>query len=198
MTPFEKILARADTDGSGLNPAQSKRLAAAFQQRPVRNHDLLVGQGQPSTLEIALLSGRAVSVARDADGRETCLGLYRAPCILPPNIARTHDGSALADIEMTSDGTFACIDENALVALMLEDAEILEWANAIMRAELNRKVRREWALAVLPAAERLAWFRADFPGCEDLFPHRHIASFLGITPVTLSRVRSKTDQRGSG
>ncbi len=198
MTPFEKILAETDAEGVRLNAAQRARLTAAFQLRPVRAHNLLAVQGQPSTCEIALLAGCAASLARDAEGRETCLGLYRAPCILPPNMARTRDGVALADIEMIGDGTIACLDENALVALMLDDADIRDWANTIMRAELNRKVRREWALAVLPASEQLAWFRSDYPGFEGVFPHRHIASFLGITPVTLSRVRRRSGERNRG
>lgn len=192
MTQIEEFLAGSGDDNAHLDAQQVSRMAAGFQTRRVRRHELLAAQGQPSTWEIALLSGRAICLARDADGGETCLGLFRAPCILPPNIARNRDGLALADIEMMTDGTIARIDEDALVALMLEDAEIREWANAIMRAELNRKVRREWALAVLPAAQRLKWFRDDFEGFEDCFPHRHIASFLGVTPVTLSRVRAKS------
>jgi CRP-like cAMP-binding protein len=198
LTPIEKLLVATGASEARLSAEQLARLVAAFQINSVRSHDLLATQGQPSAWEIALISGRAASLARDAEGRETCLGLYIAPCILPPNIARNRDGLALADIEMMGDGTIARVGEDTLVSLMLEDTEIREWANAIMRAELNRKVRREWALAVLPASERLEWFRGDFPGFEDLFPHRHIASFLGITPVTLSRVRSKIGERHDG
>ena len=55
---------------------------------------------------------------------------------------------------------------------------------------LSRKVDREWCLAALKGAERLTWFRQAFPGYEDIFPHTLIASFLGITPVTMSRLRT--------
>ena len=49
---------------------------------------------------------------------------------------------------------------------------------------------RDGVSLVSIAAERLTWFRQAFPGYEDIFPHMLIASFLGITPVTMSRLRT--------
>lgn len=68
-----------------------------------------------------------------------------------------------------------------LLALMLRDPEIRNWANGILRLELSRKTDREWCLAALGGAERLRWFRDRFPGCEDDFAHGQIASFVGMT-----------------
>ena len=43
----------------------------------------------------------------------------------------------------------------------------------------------------LPTArERYEWFLMEFPGLVDCMNHTYIASFLNITPVTLSRVRA--------
>lgn len=39
------------------------------------------------------------------------------------------------------------------------------------------------------AMERYRWFLDEYPGLIDRAPHRHIASFLNVTPVTLSRLR---------
>ncbi len=50
---------------------------------------------------------------------------------------------------------------------------------------------KEWSLAALSAQEKLEWFRSDFPDGETTFPHIYIASYLGITPVTLSRTRAR-------
>lgn len=40
------------------------------------------------------------------------------------------------------------------------------------------------------AAERYQWFLNAYPGLIDQVKHKHIASFLGMSPVTLSRLRS--------
>lgn len=41
------------------------------------------------------------------------------------------------------------------------------------------------------AYRRYMWFLSTFPGLEEIAKSRHIASFLCITPETLSRVRTK-------
>ena len=39
------------------------------------------------------------------------------------------------------------------------------------------------------AQERYEWFLKKYPGVIDLISHKYIASFLGMNPVTLSRLR---------
>ena len=39
------------------------------------------------------------------------------------------------------------------------------------------------------AMERYEWFLNYYPGLIDVVPHKYIASFLDMTPVTLSRLR---------
>ena len=39
------------------------------------------------------------------------------------------------------------------------------------------------------ARDRYLWFLEAYPGVIDLIPHHYIASYLGMTQVTLSRVR---------
>lgn len=41
------------------------------------------------------------------------------------------------------------------------------------------------------ATERYKWFLMEYPGLIDKVNHAKIASFLNITPVTLSRIRNK-------
>ena len=64
------------------------------------------------------------------------------------------------------------------------------WGDAVMRSELTRRMRREIALATFTAKQRLEGFRTDYPELEDQISHSMIASYLGMTPVTLSRLRN--------
>ena len=43
------------------------------------------------------------------------------------------------------------------------------------------------------AGERYEWFLREYPGIIDKVSHRRVASFLNMTPVTLSRIRNRKD-----
>lgn len=65
---------------------------------------------------------------------------------------------------------------------------------------LNRKIteaffieteKRQMSLIMYDAAERYDKFRKEFPDYENQIAQYHIASYLGITPTQLSRIRAK-------
>jgi len=190
MDLVEFLLTRGDPEAR-LSLCEAERLAAAFTSRQLEKTGNLACQGEPDTHEHVLLSGRAVSIVRDASGCEICVGLHRGPEVITPHIARTAQGNSLVDIQVQESAEVASISAANLVEMMVTSESIREWANAVMRDTLMRKVGREWCLAALNAAGRLAWFRENYPGYENLFSHGYIASFLGITPVTLSRARNR-------
>ena len=65
-----------------------------------------------------------------------------------------------------------------------------------MTARLLRyKARREYELLALDARGRYAAFRALYPGLEARVKARHVASYVGITPVHLSRLRRSRRRR---
>ncbi len=53
------------------------------------------------------------------------------------------------------------------------------------------KEKREIELVMLDATERYKIFQNEHPNLENLIPQYHIASYLGITPTQLSRIRAK-------
>jgi len=176
-----------------LTAADARTLAGVFEAKVLSKTDFLTRQGEPDAMEYILLSGKAVSLIGDADGREMCVGFFFGPCVITPNLARAADGKSLVSLRLESDGQAASVSAAALLELMRGSSAIEEWANAVLRAELERKTSREWSLAALKAKERLEWFRSHYPDHETLFSHSQISSFLGMTPVTLSRLRNSGD-----
>ena len=61
----------------------------------------------------------------------------------------------------------------------------------VIQWEWVRKEIREIRLVTLSAEERYELFLNEYPGLEHRIPWYYIASFLGITPVALSRIRRK-------
>ncbi|MEP0145796.1 MAG: Crp/Fnr family transcriptional regulator [Tateyamaria sp.] len=175
--------------------ACAERFASDWKRQRLKKGAHLTRQEQSETDEFALLEGCLASSICDQDGKEVCVDFFVGPCVVTPNIARTRNGLSLVSIVATTDSVLARIDSDALSNRMISSEPVRNWANGILREALSRKADREWCLAALGGAERLTWFRQAFPGYEDIFPHTLIASFLGVTPVTMSRLRANDKTR---
>lgn len=165
--------------------------ASHWKCRRLNKGAYLARQEQPEADEFILVEGCLASSICDQEGKEICVGLHVGPCVITPNIARTRDGMSLVSIQATKAASLCWIDTDRLTNLMIESEPIRNWANGILRDALSEKAEREWCLAALGGAERLNWFRQAYPSYEEIFTHSLIASFLGITPVTMSRLRAR-------
>lgn len=57
------------------------------------------------------------------------------------------------------------------------------------------KEKKELEMALLDAEKRYLILREEFPGLEAKIPQYHIASYLGISPTQLSRVRKNLSKK---
>lgn len=64
-------------------------------------------------------------------------------------------------------------------------------ARKVIELEWVKKEVREIRLVLNNATERYQFFREEHPGLENKIPQYHIASYLGVTPIQLSRIRAK-------
>jgi CRP-like cAMP-binding protein len=68
----------------------------------------------------------------------------------------------------------------------------LHWGRQLLEAQFLHKCRRETAFLRASAAERYQTLRQQYPALEQQVAQFHIASYLGIKPETLSRLRAAT------
>lgn len=64
-------------------------------------------------------------------------------------------------------------------------------ARKLIEFQYIKKEKREYQFLFDDAETRYDQFLKDYPGLIDLVKHYHIASYLGISPVSLSRIRKK-------
>ena len=110
--------------------------------------------------------------------------LYAAPATL------IHDVS-FAHLQFLEDSTYWSCDWDALKNLYHKHPDL----NFASRLVLERMMRGYnmvmYMLRVLRPKERLCYFEEHYADIYRRAPLHHIASFLGVTPETLSRVRKK-------
>lgn len=110
---------------------------------------------------------------------------------LMPDVLTLHPYLCSATVEALCDFPVAEISIKDVQTLIQKYPEIGETIIALFyhptafRTELNR-VRCEYT-----AEQKVTWFNNRFPELTGLAREKHIASYLNITPVTLSRIRAK-------
>ena len=158
----------------------------------VGQHIFSVGSEKQN--EYLVLSGIVRSFVCDTEGREVTLNFNVGPSIVDPSITRFSNEKSRQDCVCVTPAIVAHFPTEILVKTMVQFPDIREWGDEVLRENLVRRADREWALAALPAAKRLELFRTQFDDLESLVPHHYIASYLGITPVPLSRLRSNASK----
>ncbi len=83
------------------------------------------------------------------------------------------------------------IDFYKLKALCAEDIEINNLYSKILEQVFMLYEKRQLELISLDATQRYQRLKKDIPNIDSLVPQYHIASYLSITAVQLSRIRKK-------
>jgi len=82
-----------------------------------------------------------------------------------------------------------CISYQQYERFIREDVEWLRFGKFIAEFFLIRKCVREISFLKLTASERMEAMLLQYPEIEQLIPQYHIASYLGIKPESLSRLK---------
>ena len=186
-----KLHKAIDKYSSNLTQKSRASLAALCIEKTFANGSILLKPRKSDQSEYILLSGIARTFLLNAEGEEITLSFFEKNTILPPYVTRTENGKSLLYCEALTDCTFAQIHAKAFESLMIENLEIRDFGNSVLRQELLYKVHKEIRMASWPAKERLEQFRKDFSMLENRIPHPMVASYLGITNVSLSRLRKQ-------
>lgn len=98
---------------------------------------------------------------------------------------------SLICIEALEDSELISIPFSVVLPLVGSNLELITLYNRLLSNSLKMHWENKTVLAQCAAAERYQWFLKNYPGLIERVVHKHIASFLGITPVSLSRIRKR-------
>ncbi|OUP13441.1 hypothetical protein B5F35_03895 [Anaeromassilibacillus sp. An200] len=154
----------------------------------VKRGELLVREGDPVYDAFFLVSGVFRGYFLDANGKEitdclsyrsgtplmTCLGFDEVSCI---------------SVMALSGGVCLSVPIAELLSLFKQYPELLELYNRFLVDSLRYHWKMKTMLYQYTAMQRYQWFCETHPGLIDLVGGKYVASFLNMTPVTLSRLR---------
>ena len=98
---------------------------------------------------------------------------------------------SITNIQALTETTILCIPYSELMKLSTKYNEINSFIQKLTFSYLEQKQDREISLLSEEAMNNYLTFKKSYPNLENKIQHYHIASYLGITPTQLSRLRKK-------
>lgn len=93
-------------------------------------------------------------------------------------------------LEALTDGVVLATERNSVASLMERFREMERWAWRLLAHAMAGRGKRERELLTMTAEERYYRLLRESPQLLHLVALKHLASYLGITPETLSRIRA--------
>lgn len=172
-----------------LTSEELETLQSLFTHRRFRKNQYILQQGEIARYETFVVKGLTRTYEVDDKGQEHVLffgpeewwtgDLYSFLSDIPTN----YNVDCLEDTEVLQ------ISKKNLDALYEKVPKINQYFRILFQNAFISTAQRVGASLSKSALERYQEFREKYPHIEQRIPNHQIASFLGITPQSLSRIR---------
>lgn len=154
---------------------------------PKGHHILEIGNVERDVYFIAKGIVRAYTLV---DGKEVTFWIGKEGATIVSMMGYVKNAPGYETMELMEDSTLYVIKRNALTRLFSEDIHIANWGRRFAETELLDAELRVITLLLATASERYREFLDNQSDLLQRLPLNCIASYLGITQVSLSRIRA--------
>ena len=166
------------------------KLEAVSQAVTLQKGEILNKKGERQTMLPFLIEGMMRCVTLDREGKEKTVGftMSRGDVVLS-NMDLT--GCHISTDQAMVPSTLILLPIDYVLQNMKDEPEVIRvYQEQIVKWGMIYQSRAV-SLSQGDATERFEWFCKEYPGMIDMVNNRYIASFLGITPVTLTALPQK-------
>ncbi|UOQ99927.1 Crp/Fnr family transcriptional regulator [Hymenobacter sp. 5317J-9] len=185
----EKLITFLQTRGI-INAAQAVEIAGEFRSQTIARHEFLLREGQVSDAYFFLEHGLFRAFANDPAGNEVTTAFYPSGhTVLEVSSFFTRSPSQ-ENIQALTDCAGWVINFAQLNALFHARPEFREFGRAVLVQGFAALKSRMLSMITTSAAERYEQMLKHSPEVLQYAPVKHIASYLGVTDTSLSRIRA--------
>ncbi|WP_157729728.1 Crp/Fnr family transcriptional regulator [Bacterioplanes sanyensis] len=127
----------------------------------------------------------------DQQGNEVNQQFYQAGEVIAPVLSLTTQEASPFYLQALSEADILVAHYPSLHRSGRNNIDWLAAENAILKSVYLKTARREAQMLLGSAEQRYRWFLKDSPELAKQLPLYQIASYLGVTPVSLSRLRKQ-------
>ena len=169
-------------------------LSRLFRPAILKKGDFFVREGAYAKQIGFLSNGIVRSFFLSPDGKEYSKQFFVGPAIIGSYASLiTQQPNRVAQQALT-DCEVMIADYHRVEASYDQYHDLERLARKIAEFYFVEKEQKEIEMALLDADKRYLMMRDRFPGIEAMIPQYYIASYLGISPTQLSRIRKKLSQ----
>lgn len=150
--------------------------------------EIILGIGEEMKKVYFILEGLTRSYYLDLEGRDVTksfMGEYNF-CCAESFLTKEKSIQCVETLEYTTALEF---NADELKQLFLNDNDLRDVYIKFLEATIVYKMNRESGFQLKSATERYIDFKKEFPKLEECVNQSYISSYLGITAVSLSRIR---------
>jgi CRP-like cAMP-binding protein len=156
-----------------------------------RRDEIIFHQNRYNGFEYFQLEGISHRFNTDSDKHTVTTGIYQNETIITPHFTRAKNGQSIFSLQALTDCTYLSVPIDTFDKLREQTEQIKTIGRILIEKEFIRNLNFEVLFRSYSAKERLLYFRANYPQLENIIPHTVIASFLGVTLVSFSRLRGE-------
>jgi CRP-like cAMP-binding protein len=166
-------------------------VASKFVADKLKKGDYFIGEGVYAK-EIAFLERGAVrAFYTNNDGKEYNKTFFVAPAIIGSYVSLISKEKNSLPQQALTDCVIWRMKYDELERLSDNNYELERLRRRIAERFFVSNEKKQLKMALLDAADRYLIFKEEYPGLEDLIPQYHVATYLGVSPTQLSRIRQK-------
>jgi CRP-like cAMP-binding protein len=172
-----------------ISPNTFEELKSISEFKKIPEGTQLVRQNEIPKKVYMLVSGIIRCYLSTENGKEFNKSFYLPTTFVGSLTALLKDRPSYFVFETLTDCKLYEVDYKKLMKLCEETESLSRLYNKILEHLYIKYEKRLVELISLDAKERYLALQDQIPNVDELIPQYHIASYLGITPVQLSRIR---------
>lgn len=186
---YNKLLARLN-ELIPLNPPQQRALCEAVQSFTLKKDDVLVREGEVCD-RIYFVTEGILRATYTADHKEITRWFCFEDHFATNYFSLVYDQPSEDTITLLTDAKILSLSYGSLQALSKKDSIWVDLNRRLLEHYYTTLLRRVQSFQTLSTSQRYNSFLSECPSIEDRVPLGHLASYLGMSQETLSRLRAK-------
>ncbi len=174
-----------------LSSTSLKEFQKLFTQKNYKKNDVLYRVGESKSQLFLMTEGIARSVVMDSNGKEKTRTIFNGPSVFTSLTSNLYGEPFATEFNCLTEATMYEGSFENFIKLTEKRHDISILYNKFLEEAFINMQEKATILSTLDATDRYLYLKNRIPDIEKHIQLNHIASYLNMTSIQLSRIRKK-------